>query len=66
MEQRQGKHELPREDSKQSVSNLTSDRLGWRGFGGALATIDSVLFDRQLDKISIWLDKWTHQQVSFS
>ena len=36
----------------------------WRGFGGGPATPDSVDFDRQLDKISLWLEHWNHETVS--
>ncbi|XP_013398191.1 F-box/WD repeat-containing protein 7 isoform X2 [Lingula anatina] len=34
----------------------------WRGLGGGHATMVSVEFDRQLDRISLWLEEWTHQQ----
>lgn len=36
----------------------------WRGKGGRTLTPDSADFDRQLDKISIWLDLWDHKQVT--
>ena len=38
--------------------------IPWRGHGGRAPTMSSVEFDRQLDKISVWLEDWTHEQVS--
>ena len=38
----------------------------WRGMGGRTLTPDSADFDRQLDKISIWLDLWDHKQVNIA
>lgn len=35
----------------------------WRGHGGRHPTYSSVEFDRQLDKISLWLESWDHSQV---
>ncbi|XP_022292117.2 uncharacterized protein LOC111103271 isoform X2 [Crassostrea virginica] len=34
----------------------------WRGHGGRHPTYSSVEFDRQLDKISLWLESWDHSQ----
>ena len=36
----------------------------WRGHGGRQPTVSSVEFDRQLDKVSIWLEGWDHDTVS--
>ncbi|KAL3884119.1 hypothetical protein ACJMK2_030341, partial [Sinanodonta woodiana] len=36
--------------------------LDWRGHGGRHPTISSVEFDRQLDKVAMWLENWTHDQ----
>ncbi|XP_041354437.1 F-box/WD repeat-containing protein 7-like [Gigantopelta aegis] len=36
--------------------------LSWRGRGGVHPTQSGVEFDRQLDKISLWLEKWDHNQ----
>ena len=44
-------------------SSSTSKLTAWRGHGGRMPTYSSVEFDRQLDKISMWLEKWTHKQV---
>lgn len=35
----------------------------WRGHGGRHPTVSSVQFDRQLDKVSIWLEQWSHETV---
>ncbi|XP_070188911.1 beta-TrCP-like [Littorina saxatilis] len=32
----------------------------WRGHGGRQPTSSSVEFDRQLDKVSIWMEQWEH------
>lgn len=45
---------------------MNPDDIPWRGHGGRPPTISSVEFDRQLDKIAIWLEDWSHEQVSFS
>ena len=37
--------------------------VSWRGHGGIHPTQSGVEFDRQLDKISLWLEKWDHKQV---
>ena len=37
--------------------------IPWRGHGGRQPTVSSVEFDRQLDKISVWLEDWSHEQV---
>ena len=44
----------------------TASATDWRGMGGRTLTPDSADFDRQLDKISIWLDLWDHKQVSIA
>lgn len=38
--------------------------IPWRGRGGGQLTLSAIEFDRQLDKVSVWLDQWTHSQVS--
>lgn len=35
----------------------------WRGHGGVHPTQSSVEFDRQLDKVAIWLERWDHDEV---
>jgi hypothetical protein len=35
----------------------------WRGFGGLVPTIDRIEYDKQLDRISIWMESWNHEQV---
>ncbi|CAH1798892.1 unnamed protein product [Owenia fusiformis] len=32
----------------------------WRGYGGLAPTMNSVEFDKQLDRISHWLEQWDH------
>lgn len=39
------------------------DMIDWRGHGGRHPTYSSVEFDRQLDKVAIWLENWDHEQV---
>ncbi|XP_048240296.1 F-box protein MET30-like [Haliotis rufescens] len=34
----------------------------WRGHGGVHPTPSSVEFDRQLDKVAIWLERWDHDE----
>ncbi|XP_046574682.1 LOW QUALITY PROTEIN: F-box/WD repeat-containing protein 7-like [Haliotis rubra] len=34
----------------------------WRGHGGVHPTPSSVEFDRQLDKVAIWLEHWDHDE----
>ncbi|XP_052807929.1 uncharacterized protein LOC128236846 isoform X1 [Mya arenaria] len=41
---------------------MSADEVPWRGQGGRPPTMSSVEFDRQLDKISVWLEGWTHEQ----
>ncbi|GFO33397.1 histone-lysine N-methyltransferase SETMAR [Plakobranchus ocellatus] len=36
--------------------------IQWRGRGGGMPTHSGVEFERQLDKISIWLEGWNHTQ----
>ena len=38
--------------------------IPWRGRGGGMPTHSGVEFERQLDKISIWLEGWNHTQVN--
>jgi len=47
-------------------SELDETATDWRGKGGRKLTPGSVDFDRQLDKVSIWLDLWDHKQVNKS
>ncbi|XP_012941493.1 F-box protein MET30 [Aplysia californica] len=51
---------------KTALSDLNKgvayNAVQWRGRGGGLPTPSAVEFDRQLDKISIWLETWTHAQ----
>lgn len=58
---------FPRYRKKRSSDGETeSDRThapNWRGHGGRHPTYSSVEFDRQLDKISLWLESWDHSQV---
>ena len=35
-----------------------------RDIGGRPPSLRLVEFDRQLDKISLWLEEWSHQQVT--
>ncbi|XP_064629049.1 uncharacterized protein LOC135488385 [Lineus longissimus] len=32
----------------------------WRGLGGRVPSKDSIEFDKQLDKISLWIERWDH------
>mgnify|MGYP000676976198 CR=1 FL=1 len=43
---------------------MKPEDIPWRGHGGRIPTYSSVEFDRQLDKIGVWLEVWTHDQVS--
>ena len=43
---------------------LAYTSVKWRGRGGGHPSTSAVEFDKQLDKISIWLENWTHSQVS--
>nr|KAG5711219.1 hypothetical protein BaRGS_004863 [Batillaria attramentaria] len=43
-----------------AVSARAAEPVQWRGHGGRHPTNSSVEFDRQLDKISIWLEQWDH------
>lgn len=43
---------------------VDSLQIPWRGHGGRQPTLSSVEFDRQLDKIAVWLEEWSHEQVS--
>ena len=42
---------------------VKSVEIPWRGHGGRPPTFSSVEFDRQLDKIAVWLEDWSHEQV---
>ena len=42
---------------------ISSREIPWRGHGGRPPTLSSVEFDRQLDKIAVWLETWSHDQV---
>ncbi|CAG2255121.1 FBXW7 [Mytilus edulis] len=44
------------------ISTITSYLPNWRGHGGRHPTHSSVEFDRQLDKISLWIEEWNHEQ----
>ncbi|KAL4233353.1 hypothetical protein ACF0H5_008035 [Mactra antiquata] len=41
---------------------LNTEDIPWRGHGGRAPTMSSVEFDRQLDKIAVWLESWNHDQ----
>ena len=45
---------------------ISSREIPWRGHGGRPPTLSSVEFDRQLDKIAVWLETWSHDQVVIS
>lgn len=44
---------------------MKPEDVPWRGHGGRPPTFSSIEFDRQLDKIAVWLEDWNHDQVSF-
>ncbi|PVD28511.1 hypothetical protein C0Q70_11099 [Pomacea canaliculata] len=44
----------------QAPDPIRQESLVWRGHGGRHPTHSSVAFDRQLDKVSIWLEQWDH------
>ena len=50
----------PGTDEHESGGNST-----WRGQGGGKTSLHSVQFDKQMDNISLWLEEWDHQTVSF-
>ena len=52
------------EEDQRHRHMLHSVAVAWRGHGGRQPTGSSVEFDRQLDKVSIWLEGWDHQTVS--
>lgn len=58
---------LRKDDNSQIVPTLTTcsvpSKSSWRGHGGRHPTPSSVEFDRQLDKISLWIEDWNHDQV---
>ncbi|KAK3098596.1 hypothetical protein FSP39_021090 [Pinctada imbricata] len=56
------KRRLPKEPEPPPPRRKTPDVPSWRGHGGRAATYSSVEFDRQLDKISMWIEKWNHIQ----
>ena len=43
----------------------TDGNSTWRGQGGGKTSLHSVQFDKQMDNISLWLEEWDHQTVSF-
>ena len=45
---------------------VSHDTIPWRGRGGGMPSHSGVEFERQLDKISIWLEGWNHTQVGLS
>lgn len=42
---------------------MNVDDIPWRGQGGRAPTLSSIEFDKQLDKIAVWMEEWTHDQV---
>ena len=58
---------LKKDDNSKIVPTLTTcsvpSKATWRGHGGRHPTPSSVEFDRQLDKISLWIEDWNHDQV---
>lgn len=62
---------FPRYRKKRAVEEArgSDDRTllaSWRGHGGRQPTYSSVEFDRQLDKISLWIESWDHTQVNLN
>lgn len=53
-----------RNRKKVEIKKVEKAAPNWRGHGGRHPTASSVEFDRQLDKISIWLEDWNHTQVN--
>ncbi|KAJ8311029.1 hypothetical protein KUTeg_011413 [Tegillarca granosa] len=51
-----------RNRKKVEIKKVEKPVPSWRGHGGRHPTASSVEFDRQLDKISIWLEDWNHTQ----
>ncbi|XP_074663195.1 uncharacterized protein LOC141915527 [Tubulanus polymorphus] len=46
-----------------AVSPLSSFECSkWPGFGGRPVSLSGIEFDKQLDRISQWIDKWDHDQ----
>ncbi|XP_060599165.1 uncharacterized protein LOC132752799 isoform X1 [Ruditapes philippinarum] len=41
---------------------MNAEEIPWRGHGGRAPTMSSVEFDRQLDKIAVWVEEWNHEQ----
>ncbi|KAH3737987.1 uncharacterized protein LOC127851391 [Dreissena polymorpha] len=41
---------------------MNPEDMPWRGQGGRAPTLSSVEFDRQLDKVAMWLEEWNHEQ----
>ena len=39
------------------------DSYSWRGLGGRKPTVRSIEFDRQLDKLAVWMEQWDHDEV---
>ena len=46
-----------------TANKVTEGDLVWRGSGGVVPDEESVEYDQQLDKLSLWVEKWNHQQV---
>lgn len=42
---------------------LNTEDIPWRGHGGRAPTMSSVEYDRQLDRVAVWLETWNHDQV---
>lgn len=55
---------LRKDEKKGQISTFNSYVPNWRGHGGRHPTPSSVEFDRQLDKISLWIEDWNHEQVN--
>jgi hypothetical protein len=49
---------------KKQTSPCPMNTSSWRGLGGRIPSKDSIEFDKQLDKISLWIEKWEHLEVS--
>ena len=56
---------LRKDEDTKRITNFTASVPTWRGHGGRHPTPSSVEFDRQLDKISLWIEDWNHDQVIF-
>ena len=54
------------DDPGRAEQGVSHDTIPWRGRGGGMPSHSGVEFERQLDKISIWLEGWNHTQVGLS